>query len=893
MWKKLFQKIYGEDCELRERTFRTIVIVGCIATILAITEIFIVMQLHPLLVSALLCLLLGMGVSMFVIFKYRKYNLASSLLGIGIVGIVMPILFCLSGAVDSGSSVWLALGMIYLFLMFSGKKLACYLIFSIVMYGATYGITYFYPGLVVPMRSRGAAYVDSLFSVIAVGIISGLIIKANMIVFEKEHKLNVEQNEELERSRDAKNVFFANMSHEIRTPINAIIGLNEMIMRLNPEGETLEYAKDIEVASKMLLSQVNDILDLSQLEMQKMKLVPIEYQTKRMFRDLSDMVRMQAEKKGLALHMDIDRNLPSVLYGDEKRLKQVLLNLLDNAVKYTAEGSVSLSVQFDKVSENEISLKAAVVDTGIGIRKEDIGHIYESFNRLDEKKNKRIIGSGLGLSITKQLVDLLGGEITIDSIYTKGSIFTVIVKQKIINETPIGNVMFAQEERASGETYKPLFEAPEARILIVDDNRMNSMVASKLLSYTKMQVDVAGSGTECLEMTKKKYYHVILMDSMMPDMDGEETMKALQIQENGLCRESAVIVITGNTKAGARGEYLEQGFDGYVEKPIQGRLLEEEIMQFLPGDIIEVSETKDKADSDMGQMQRLIGKKRKKIYVTSDCACDIPADLLEEYDIRMMYLYIKTPHGRFADTREIDIDSLSRYVEEESSTAYADSVTVEEYEQFFAETLAQADSVIHISLASRSGKSYSIAQTAAKNFDHVHIIDSGQISGGQGLITLCAAKMAKEGANVKEICEKLEKKLEHINTRVIMPGADIFYQNGRARKITAKACQIFSLHPYMMMHQKKAILVALFGGSLEHAWRQAIAWTFRRKRKIDSGIVFISHVGCSVKQQEWIRREILKRVPFEQVIIQKTSFTNACNVGQKAIGIAYFTKEKQ
>lgn len=268
---------------------------------------------------------------------------------------------------------------------------------------------------------------------------------------------------------------------------------------------------------------------------------------------------------------------------------------------------------------------------------------------------------------------------------------------------------------------------------------------------------------------------------------------------------------------------------------------------------------------------------------------DALADSLQKYDIKLMYLYIRTPNGRFADTREIDIDSLSQYVSDESSSAYADSVTVEEFEEFFAETLTEADQIIHISLASRAGKSYDIAMAAAKSFDHVHIIDSGQISGGQALVTLHAAMMAMEGKNVKEIIEEVENGLGNIHTRVIMPGAEIFHQNGRARGITVKACRFFNLHPYMAMVQKRAVLVALLGGSMESAWRQGIRLHLRKKRKISRGICFVTHVGCSVKQQEWIKNEILKCIPFERVVMQKASFTNACNTGKNAIGIAYYT----
>ncbi|MBO5372593.1 MAG: DegV family EDD domain-containing protein [Lachnospiraceae bacterium] len=890
MWKKIVQLVHGKDCELRERMLRTIILVGAIATLVAITEIFLVMDVNGALLTLLFMLLLVMGISFFATFKYQKYDFAAVLLGLLIILMVMPLMFFLSGAIESGASVWLALGILYTFVMFKGRKMIAFLFLSIFVYAWTYWTAYTYPEIIVSMPSREIAYFDAFFSVIAVGLVGGAILKAHMLSFDVEHQLNLQQKEELEKTQASKNAFFANMSHEIRTPINAIIGLNEMILRNNPTGETKEYAKDIQVASKMLLNQVNDILDFSQLEMNKMHIVPVKYETKELFRELSEIIRVQLEKKKLDFYLDMDPNLPSVLLGDEKRLKQVFLNILDNAVKYTEEGSVTLSVEREEYNQEEVTVKVKIADTGIGIRKEDMENIYDSFNRMDEKKNAQIAGSGLGLAITKQLVDLMEGEITIDSIYTKGTIFTVIVKQKIAEGKPIGEIDFQKKEDAfEGVYYVPSFEAAEARILVVDDNKMNSMVASKLLEATKVQVDVASSGTECLEMTRKKYYHVILLDYMMPGMNGTETLKAIRNQENGLCRDSAVITLTGNTLSGAKEMYIEEGFDGYVEKPIQGKLLEKEILQFIPDDIIEYQKYEKIEIEGGSQIQKITGKKKKKICITADCTCDLPEEMLEKYGIKIMYLYIKTPSGRFADTREIDSDSLTQYISKDSSSAVGDRVTVEEYEEFFAEVLTQAESVIHIALGSRLGRSHNTAVMAAQGFDHVHIVDSGQISGGQGLEILYAAKLAKEGKSVGEICDLVEKMAAKVRLKFIMPGIDIFYQNGRVNAAIAKFCKLLQLHPLAEMRQGKTNIVGMLSGNLENAWKKGIRWHLRKKRRIDKDIVVITHVGCSVKQQELIVKEVRKVIPFERVIVQKASFTNACNTGLESIGIAYYT----
>lgn len=889
MWKKIKNAVLSRDYELEERMLRTIILVAGIATIIAIGECFFVMDIANILILIFIFLLLVMTVIFVVTFKYKKYNIAAMMLGFVIIVIVFPPMFLLSGAVHSGASVWLALGILYVFIMFKGVKLVVFLSLTIITYGITYYVAYKYPDYVVPMISKAAYYGDAFYSVIMVGCISGAILKTHMKMFEQEHKINILQKEELQKSRDSKNVLFANVNHELRTPINAIIGLNEMILRSNPTEEIQEYSKDIQMASKLLLNQVNDILDLSQMEMGRMKIIPVEYRTQELFGELVELVRFQMEKKGLEFYVDIDKSLPAVLQGDEKRIKQIILNILDNARKYTHKGSVILTVQSENDEDGYILLKIKVADTGVGIRKEDLEYIYESFNRFDEKENQRIMGSGLGLAITKQLVDLMDGEITVDSIYTKGTVFTISLKQKVIENTSINTIEYLKGRIDADGVYQIGFEAPEARILVVDDNKMNSKVATSLLSSTKMQIDVANSGQECLEMTKKKYYHVILLDYMMPGMNGVETLAGVRKQENGLCKESAIIALTGNTISGAREMYQKQGFDGYVEKPIQSRLLEVEVLKFLSPEIIEYLNDEVIEEENISQIQKTTMKKRKKVYITTDCVCDIPSDLLEKYDIKLMYLYIKTPNGRFADTREIDSDSLKLYMTSDSTTAYGDAVTVEEYEEFFAEALTESERLIHISLASRAGRAHGIAVTAAKGFDHVTVVDSGLISCGQGMLVLHAAKMAMEGKSHDEIYKSVEEVKKRIDMRFMMPGAEIFYQNGRTTASVAKLCRALQLHPYITMKQSKPMFLGFLGGSLENAWKHGIYWHFRKKKKICLDVVYITHAGCSVKQLEYIKNEVLRLVSFEKVIIQKASFSSACTGGLESVAIAFYT----
>lgn len=892
MWQKLRQMINNTEDDLKERMLRSIILVGEIACIFASVEIFLVMEINNLLLTIIMIMILFMVAIFLVTFKYKRYELASTLLGGVIVFLVMPPMFMLSAGIEGGASVWLALGVLYIFVMFSGIKMYMFLLGCIIVYAGTYYFAYAYPQYVIPMPSRAIAHFDAYFSVLVVGAIGGVILKSHMNVFEKEHSLNLEQKEELKKNQNSRNVFFANMSHEIRTPINTIIGLNEMILRESTDKQTKEYARDIQIASNMLLNQVNDILDFSQMEMDKMHIVPVKYKTTDLFGELVELIRLRVEKKNLELSVDIDPCLPSVLLGDEKRLKQIFLNLLDNAVKYTQKGSVTFGVQSEEYEKGKIYLKVTVADTGIGIRNEDLEHIYDCFARADEKRNRRIMGTGLGLSITKELVTLMGGEINVDSIYTKGTIFTIIIKQDVVEPAPIGNVDFLHMARNTDGKYVPIFEAPEARILIVDDNPMNLLVTSKLLEGTKVQVDQASSGTECLKMTRKKFYHVILMDYMMPDMDGQQTLKEIRNQENGRCHDASVIALTGNALSGARKAYYEQGFDGYVEKPIDGKLLEKEILEALPPAIVRYHSQEEGTLKTESRILEIMRNKRKKILITSDCACDLSPELLEEHGIEIMHLYVKTPYGRFKDVVEIDSDNLTQFISKDSGQAIPDSVTVEEYEEFFAKTLTQAEQVIHFAVSSRCGESYNVSVKAAKGFDHVRVIDSGQVSGGQGLLVVYAAKLAKEGKSVEQICQEIERVKSRVHLSFLMPGAHIFSQRGRAAEVTALVCEKLQLCPMGEVKKNKAVLTRLWGGTLESTRMKAVRWTLRHKRKIDKKVIYIIHAGCSVSELEKVKKEILRLVPFEKVEVLKASFTTACNAGVGTVGLAFFENKK-
>ncbi len=386
---------------------------------------------------------------------------------------------------------------------------------------------------------------------------------------------------EAEATKQAKEDFFARMSHEIRTPINAVLGMDEMILREDVSPEVEAYAMNIRTAGQSLLSLVNDILDSSKLEVGKVEIVPVEYDLLLLLNDCLNMVSMRAESKGLKLNVKNDFSVPRSLFGDEVRIRQILINILTNAIKYTREGSVELDVRWKKTAGDTMNLILKVSDTGIGISEEAIPKLFNSFERLDEKKNKYIEGTGLGLSITKQLIDLMNGEIQVESEVGLGSTFTVIIPQTIRGTASLGDFYKGVHTVSkTEEKYKEKFIAPDATVLVVDDVQMNIDVFRGLLKKTQMRIDSALSGEETLRLVQKKKYDIIFMDHLMPEMDGVETLAKMK-EMSHLNENTPVIALTANAGTGAEEEYKKYGFDDYMSKPVKGKNLEETVYKYL------------------------------------------------------------------------------------------------------------------------------------------------------------------------------------------------------------------------------------------------------------------------------------------------------------------------
>ena len=396
----------------------------------------------------------------------------------------------------------------------------------------------------------------------------------------------------------AKSNFLANMSHEIRTPINTILGMDEIIIREATEKPIIGYAENIRDASTTLLSLVNDLLDFSKIECGKMEILPVEYEIANVLSEIINMIEIKVANKGLEFIPVIAEDIPYLLYGDDVRLRQIIINILTNAVKYTKEGSVTLKVDWREAGDSAINLIVSVTDTGIGIKEEDIDKLFISFERIEERRNRNIEGTGLGLSITRQLLGLMGSDLTVRSDYGVGSTFSFVLKQGIRDRKPIGK--FREKyaySREKHKKYRTTFVAPNANLLVVDDNAMNISVVEGLLKSTQIKVDTAPGGLEALELCAEKKYDLILMDHMMPTIDGIETLHRLQEAE-GPNQDTPVIVLTANAVSGAKEMYESEGFIDYMSKPIQGKPLEEKILQYLPENLYVMVEY-DKIEQDI------------------------------------------------------------------------------------------------------------------------------------------------------------------------------------------------------------------------------------------------------------------------------------------------------
>ncbi len=889
--KKIFSGLHDETKEPQDRMFVLVVIVAMAALVLiTIVGVILGESTEDLLILGLSFPVFG--VFTMLAFKYDKVQFFAKLAGALLILVIMPMTFITSGGMNGGAPMWFIFVALFVSLIIIGKMRWVLLGILMLVICGCYYIQYYHPELMTP-HTEEMAFKDSLISVLMITLLLCLLVRYEILILKEAYRRAEEQRKEIDELNKSQSKFFSSMSHEIRTPINTIIGLNEMILRENISDEVAEDANNVRSASKILLHLINDILDMSKFESGKMELTPGNYDIGKMISEIVGMFWMRTKEKGLEFHVDVDPNLPMELYGDEVRIEQILINVLNNAIKYTMEGSVKLSIQYRRLDEKRCQIIYSVTDTGIGIKKESIPYLFTAFKRIDENENKHIEGTGLGLSIVKQLVELMNGTISVNSVYTKGTTFIITIPQEIAGDEKvrIGKVDIEKNnEEKRHLAYHSRFEAPEARILAVDDNASNLLVLTKLLKATGMNIDTVQSGRQALEKTMVNEYDLIFLDHMMPEMNGIECFHAIKSQVGGVNRDTKVVILTANADSESKAMYVKEGFDGYLVKPTSGEKLEKECMRLLPKDIVHAVYTDDSIVEE--SMSWLKDHDRKEeVLISADSVADISADLIKKYNISIIRHKLITTEGIFTDGKEIESEGLISYMTKSGNIAQNMAPSVEDFESYFAKLLTKANNIIHISISGKvTDSAYSAAAEASKAFDNVTVIDSKHLSSGQALMVLEACQMVKEGLSVDEIRKRLESSWKNFSTSFVVRDLEYMEKAGQVDGGILSITRALMVRPVLTMKKGKITVGKLFFGSQENSWRKYIASELRFTQNIDKKLLFVTYVGMSQKDLDIVKEEIEKRATFERIIFQKASPVIALNCGPGTFGLLYKKK---
>ena len=882
MIKNWITVIFDHRVSLRERMFRIVTFICMVALMCMLFMVKTKLNLILLPISIAM-------IAVIVKVSIRKDRIHAGATAISILLLILfPISFFTAGGFYSGVPEWFVICFIYICITLEGRRMYTFFLLCVMETFLCYYIAFYVPESVVRNTSR-SSFFDSALSVILVGMLISVLLMFLNKIYEQENELSRQQKKEIEELNRAENHFFSSMSHEIRTPINTIIGLNEIILREDISAEVAENARNIQGASKLLLSLINDILDISKIKSGKMEIVNVSYETGALFSEIVNMIWIKAKEKGLEFKLHVDSSIPSMLCGDEVRIKQILINLLNNAVKYTSEGSVTLSVRCERQSVNRVRVWYSVEDTGQGVKKENIPYIFNAFRRVDEEKNRYIEGTGLGLSIVKQLVELMGGEISVNSVYTKGSTFIVMLDQDIVDENELGTFTLASRAKVhEGEAYQQSFEAPDAHILVVDDNDMNRIVVTKLLAKTKVQIDTADSGAECLRLTQDHHYDCILMDHMMPEMSGIECLHALRVQPAGLCQNVPVVALTANAGSDNQLLYRKEGFSGYLAKPVSGALLEAAVLSLLPKELVHLNEEARQSDVEK-DILIFEQAQRRSILVTTDSVCDLPESLRKEFGISVCPYYVCTEEGRFLDGQEMKADELLMHIAG-GRKGCSQPPDVEDYERFFAEKLLEAQNVIHITMAKHVSEGYQNALEAAKSFENVTVIDSGHLSSSMGLTVLCAAYMAEHHAAKAEIVESVQQMEHFISSAFVINSTHRMCQAGRISKKIQILCDALLLHPVLHLKKSRMVVGRMEVGGFFQVAKRYVRRTLQDTRNIDRRILFITYSGMDEKKLRYIQDLVQQYCPFERVYLQKASSAIASNCGPGSFGLLFMRR---
>ncbi len=886
-FKKLIERLYNdEERDIQERMFFIICVIGLVAySISLITAFFIGETLFNLGIMAVGLILLFLVVVL--TFKFKRVKLGEFLISFLMVYVMLPLIFFTGGGIYGGAPMWFLFAVLFVSMAIQGKMRVFFQISCAGVAFFSYLVAYRHPDLVT-FHTIDTAYADSFTQIIIIGVITTFITSLTLSMYRNENLKAKKQKEEIDALNRAQNRFFSSMSHEIRTPINTIIGLNEMILREDVSDEIAEDAGNIESASKMLLQLINDILDMSKLEAGEMKIIPSAYSTKVFISELVGMFWLPTKSKGLEFVVNVDPTMPAMLSGDEIRLQQIIINILNNAIKYTKEGSITFSVQCERTGSGNCNITFSVSDTGMGIKKESLPHLFSAFSRADERVNKYVEGTGLGLSIVKQLVDLMGGEVTVNSIYTQGSTFIVTIPQMITDDTEIGEHDFMNRHSANRrDDYTQSFEAPEARVLVVDDNHANVLVVKKLLRDTKVILDSAESGAEALSLTLENSYDVIFMDHLMPEMDGVECLHKIREQIGGLCKNSKVVALTANAGSDREAFYLKEGFDAYLLKPISGMDAERMLLSMLPENLVNLINADAELLVEHGEHTYVRNKKRP-LVITSESVCDLPREIINELNIPIISYGIHTEEGYFIDGQETDSKGVIAYMEHGDKVVHSEAPYAEDYEAFFAEQLTHANNVLHITMTrGLNSASYVEAAEAAKSFENVTVFDSQNFSCGMGIVTLEAVRLASEGVPIDGVLNRLNDFMDKVSTSFMVDSLDYLKRAGRLSAVLTSFTNAFMVHPSLVLKNGNIKVRWLYFGVRKRAWRRFIASSLYSARNIDRSRIFVAYAGLKDEDLEYIRSEIEKRESFDEIIFKEVCASIATNCGPGAFGLMF------
>ncbi len=886
LFRSIYEAILDPDREFTERIYLGLSLVSEIMALIALIGDLIIEE-NPVETCTIFGIMVLILVLMVIGFLKDKVREAKRVTVLVLVFLINPVLFFFGGGLHGGGVIWIIFTFTYVGLVMTGKWRTLMIILTFLITLICYLVGWFFPEMVLD-HTPEAFFIDSFVSLVVVGIICFVMTWLQRRLYNYEYERAQKAVETAEELSKAQNRFFSRMSHEIRTPINSILGLNELILREeNLSEEILRDASGIQGSGKMLLSLINDILDFSRIEAGSMEIISVDYRTEQMLSEIINMFRERANEKGLAFRVTIDPRLPVMLYGDEMRIKQILINLLNNAVKYTQEGSVELHVERMEKDEKNVQLSISVMDTGMGIRKESIPHLFDAFIRADEEKNHYIEGTGLGLSIVKQLVELMGGSVAVNSIYGTGSTFTVVLAQGISDPAQIGELNIRQDTLQQ-KVYECSFRANDVRILIVDDNEMNLEVEGKLLKDTGIAVDKAESGKKALELTLQYHYDVILMDHMMPEMDGIECLENIRNQTGGLNRATPVVVLTANAGSDNRELYNRAGFDGYMVKPVSGEMLENTLVKYISADKLTINSNKmmtknENINTTAGYSGKL------PVIITATSMCDLPVALIRKLHLPILPYKIRTEEGEFQDGVQMSADELIRYINT-GKNASSMHPTEEEYMAFFSEALKRAHHVIHIALTNSMSEDYEIASEAAKSFDNVTVFNSECLSSATGIMVLIAHKLVQMNLSVEDILAELETVKQRMRCSFVIDTTEYMRHRELVSPQIDAIARSLNLHPYLHLKNNRSVIGGIWIGKRERAYRKYIEKVFPANRDPDTELVFITYVDVPVDTLNWIKDEISKYEHFAHVIIKQASAAISSNCGPGTFGILYFDK---